>query len=85
MFPEIDITSKMGDTLDYIVPQASRYESFLAWVSHLYNVGSAEIRRELASSRFYVRLSDWDVERKRPIIITMRETDSRLNRSGFDI
>ena len=75
LFPEVDIAAKMGDSLDYTTSRFSHYDSFLEWASSLYNSESSQIRRRLASSKFLVRSSDWEVEEKRPIIVTLQEDE----------
>jgi hypothetical protein len=73
MFPEIDVASKVASK-DPISPAGSRgRRSFQNLLSRLSNSNSHEIRKGLATSSFFVRVADAEVEGTRPVTMMSEE------------
>ena len=80
LFPEIDIASKIVTEDGYEPHPFLAASSFTQLLWPLSNAGSVEIRRRLAATRFFVRLSDKDVEGNRRVVLILQENGMPLGK-----
>lgn len=82
LYPEIDIASKIATEDSYKANPFAPTQSLAQLLWPLSNSESLGIRRRLALSRFFVRLSDNEYEGSRRVVLTLQENDMRLPKRG---
>jgi hypothetical protein len=82
LYPEIDIAARVTGEKGYDPAPFFSPRSFAQLLWPLRNAGSAEVRRRLALTKFFVRFSTNEYDGTRGVVLTLEDNGLLLSDSG---